>query len=231
MAAILSRGSWVKHAVHGKLHAVQHNDLHYWLTAYDWLHSVLVCSADGWQSNGVTTLPGIYRINLTVVPGSFWGIRWHQWTVQRVAAVVHEQWSCILCALIHWHEHATWCVMFDVAGMALAAPPGITALWHSSDSPVGMQDLNLANTVPADVLAFGTMLVIKLCMIFSKFLWLLIAIIHWLMHFDDCTKLLTHLPPAKIFRCIFVNEKFCILTKISLKFVPKGPFDNSPALV
>ena len=31
-----------------------------------------------------------------------------------------------------------------------------------------------------------------------------------------------------IFRCIFVNEKFCILVKISLKFVPK---DNNPALV
>ena len=34
-----------------------------------------------------------------------------------------------------------------------------------------------------------------------------------------------------IFRCIFMNEKFCILIQISLKFVPKGPIDNSPALV
>ena len=34
-----------------------------------------------------------------------------------------------------------------------------------------------------------------------------------------------------IFRCIFVNEKFCILIKISLKFVRKGPIDNGPALV
>ena len=33
-----------------------------------------------------------------------------------------------------------------------------------------------------------------------------------------------------IFRCIFVNEKFCILVKILLKFVPKGPIDNNPAL-
>ena len=33
------------------------------------------------------------------------------------------------------------------------------------------------------------------------------------------------------FRCIFVNEKFCILIKISLKFLPKGPIDNKPALV
>ena len=29
----------------------------------------------------------------------------------------------------------------------------------------------------------------------------------------------------------FVNEKFCILIKISLKFVPEGPIDNNPALV
>ena len=28
-----------------------------------------------------------------------------------------------------------------------------------------------------------------------------------------------------------MNEKFCILIKISLKFVPKGPTDNNPALV
>ena len=35
-----------------------------------------------------------------------------------------------------------------------------------------------------------------------------------------------------IFRCIFVNEKFYISIKISLKFVPKGPNDNyNPALV
>ena len=34
-----------------------------------------------------------------------------------------------------------------------------------------------------------------------------------------------------IFRCIIVNEKFCIFITISLKFVPKGPIDNNPALV
>ena len=34
-----------------------------------------------------------------------------------------------------------------------------------------------------------------------------------------------------IFRCIFVNEKFCILVKISLKIILKGPIDNNPALV
>ena len=34
-----------------------------------------------------------------------------------------------------------------------------------------------------------------------------------------------------IFRCIFVNEIFFILIKISLKVVPKGAIDNNPTLV
>ena len=34
-----------------------------------------------------------------------------------------------------------------------------------------------------------------------------------------------------IFRCIFGNETYCILIKIPLKFVPKGPIYNIPALV
>ena len=50
---------------------------------------------------------------------------------------------------------------------------------------------------------------------------------------------LTHLPRDKmaailaddIFKCIFVNEKFCMLIKISMKFVPEGPIDNDQALV
>ena len=36
---------------------------------------------------------------------------------------------------------------------------------------------------------------------------------------------------ADIFKCIFMNEKLCILVRISLKFVPKGPIDNKSALV
>ena len=34
-----------------------------------------------------------------------------------------------------------------------------------------------------------------------------------------------------IYRYISVKEKFCILIKISLKFVPKGPIDNNATLV
>ena len=33
------------------------------------------------------------------------------------------------------------------------------------------------------------------------------------------------------FRCILVNEKYFTLIEISLKFVPRGPIDNSPAFV
>ena len=31
-------------------------------------------------------------------------------------------------------------------------------------------------------------------------------------------------------QCIFVNEKFCMLINISLKFVRKGPTDINPVL-
>ena len=51
--------------------------------------------------------------------------------------------------------------------------------------------------------------------------------------------MLTHLPLDKmaailadnIFKCIFLNENDRILIQISLKFVPRGPIDNKPALV
>ena len=37
--------------------------------------------------------------------------------------------------------------------------------------------------------------------------------------------------PEDIFKCIFLNYNIWISIKISLKFVPKGPINNSPALV
>ena len=37
--------------------------------------------------------------------------------------------------------------------------------------------------------------------------------------------------PDDIFKCIFFNENVWIAIKISLKFVPKGPINNIPALV
>ena len=37
--------------------------------------------------------------------------------------------------------------------------------------------------------------------------------------------------PDDIFKCIFVNDNVLIPMKISLKFVPKGPVNNIPALV
>ena len=38
-------------------------------------------------------------------------------------------------------------------------------------------------------------------------------------HFED-----------NIFKSLFVNEKFCVLIRISLKIVPKGPLDHNSAL-
>ena len=37
--------------------------------------------------------------------------------------------------------------------------------------------------------------------------------------------------PDDIFQCIFLNENAWISIMISLKFVPKGPINNMPALV
>ena len=37
--------------------------------------------------------------------------------------------------------------------------------------------------------------------------------------------------PDDIFKCIFLNENVWYSIEISLKFVPKGPINNSPALV
>ena len=37
--------------------------------------------------------------------------------------------------------------------------------------------------------------------------------------------------PDDIFKCIFLNENVWTSIQISLKFVPKGPIDNIPALV
>ena len=34
-----------------------------------------------------------------------------------------------------------------------------------------------------------------------------------------------------IFKCIFLNEKFCVSISISLTFVPRDPINNIPALV
>ena len=55
---------------------------------------------------------------------------------------------------------------------------------------------------------------------------------------DSACKGLTHLPLDKMAAIsqtkiwyAFVNEKFCILLKLLLKFVPKYTIDNNPALV
>ena len=55
-----------------------------------------------------------------------------------------------------------------------------------------------------------------------------VCMVHMLLSF------LTHWGQDKmdaIFKCIFLNENVWIPIKISLKFVPKGPINNIPALV
>ena len=49
----------------------------------------------------------------------------------------------------------------------------------------------------------------------------------------DKIRLINSSPPGQndIFKCIFVNENTWLFIKISLKFVPKGQFNNNIALV
>ena len=60
------------------------------------------------------------------------------------------------------------------------------------------------------------------------------------MHYANPTQLkVNSSPPSQnghhfsdnIFKSIFMDEKFCSLIRISLKFVPKGPIYNIPVLV
>ena len=51
---------------------------------------------------------------------------------------------------------------------------------------------------------------------------------HWVTQWDR-EKNGRHFPDD-IFKCIFMNEKFCILIDISLKFVSKVRINNTPAL-
>ena len=37
--------------------------------------------------------------------------------------------------------------------------------------------------------------------------------------------------PMIVSTAFFMNEKFCVLIKILLKFIPEGPIDNNLALV
>ena len=66
---------------------------------------------------------------------------------------------------------------------------------------------------------------------------------HCLIEGDGCKYVYTYLinpsPPGQngrhfadnIFRCIFMNEKFYVLIKISLRFVSWCPIDNNPASI
>ena len=74
------------------------------------------------------------------------------------------------------------------------------------------------------------------CQIFDSYKPLPHEIITW---FTDTTLCLNTLRPRQngrhladnIFKCNFLNENVWIPIEISLKFVPKGPINNIPALV
>ena len=57
----------------------------------------------------------------------------------------------------------------------------------------------------------------------------------WYRHFLKCTTLRLRQNGRRFeddtFKCIILNENVRISIKISLKFVPKGPINNNPALV
>ena len=58
-------------------------------------------------------------------------------------------------------------------------------------------------------------------------------------YYINCCTVFISSPPGQndrhfaddIFKCIFVNEKFCILIEILLRFILKRPIDNNPELV
>ena len=59
------------------------------------------------------------------------------------------------------------------------------------------------------------------------------------LHFNAALQLLNSSPPGhngrhianNVFKCIFINEKFCILKQLTLKFAPKAQINNIPELV
>ena len=42
---------------------------------------------------------------------------------------------------------------------------------------------------------------------------------------------MAHISTDDIFKCMFLNENAWVLIKIPMKFVPKAPISNIPALV
>ena len=69
--------------------------------------------------------------------------------------------------------------------------------------------------------------------------WYLQGVIIGCIYHDNCSQISNTLRPKQngchfpdnIFKCIFLNESIWISIEISLKFVPKGPINNIPALV
>ena len=78
----------------------------------------------------------------------------------------------------------------------------------------------------------------RVCVLLLNFTWLWLKPARVTFTHPVCTAVFNSSPPRQndrhfadiIFKCLFLNEKFCILIQISLQLVPKGPIDNSIGL-
>ena len=125
-----------------------------------------------------------------------------------------------------WHE-ANTCSNENVKGYTAVSFIWSCHIFHSTGSNLLLQRLLVKKgfAEPFQLLSFDSET--NLCPV--------VYVSKWDVVYAWMSKMvwLTHLPRDKmaailadnIFKCIFLNEKFCILIKISLKFVPKGPID------
>ena len=67
--------------------------------------------------------------------------------------------------------------------------------------------------------------------VFVSWWWLIMGVLSILTFNSYSTWQDGHQFTDDVSRCIFMNETFCILNRLSLKFVPEGLINNIPALV
>ena len=113
--------------------------------------------------------------------------------------------------------------------ISITLHPNVRNLYHNETKRCGM-----------DIKIFGSASVTS----WARFRWLskrrgYVSTSHFMRQCDLMLQLFNTLRPRQngrhfpddIFKRIFLNENAWILLKISLKFVPKGPINNIPALV
>ena len=101
--------------------------------------------------------------------------------------------------------------------------------------------MHLKNAVSQNIAQFIQTLMYRLCYPRTKMTTALVFFREFTLRFQiiiSVYELSSSLPWTKwplyrrrLFKCIFMNLQCCILIRISLKFVPKGPIANNSALV